>query len=103
MSPCNQFELPRRIFFDSYQNATNDAAPEQEQHRASVGQFECRLGGARSASLWVVAKIALRRRHFCEAATTTAQEGQGCIGVGNKCSTDRRRRPCVNSAPKACI
>jgi hypothetical protein len=51
MSPCDRFELRRLIFFDSYQNATNDGAPEQEQHRASVGEFECRLGGAHSVSL----------------------------------------------------
>jgi hypothetical protein len=36
-------DAARAFFFNSYQHATNDAALEQEQHRTSVGQFECRL------------------------------------------------------------
>jgi hypothetical protein len=102
MSPCNRFELPRRIFFDSYQNATNDAAPKQEQHRGSVGQFECRLGGARSVSFGR-SQDRPAPQAFLRSGDDHVTGGQGCVGVG---ATDARPTgggALRKFAPKVCI
>ena len=59
MSPCNRFELRRPIFFDSYQNATNDAA--------------------RRTQAWGRGYTALDHAPFrCDAKTTSAP---GCFEV----------------------
>ena len=51
----------------------------------------------------VVAKIALPCGHFCEAATTMAEEGQGCVGVGARDARPTGGGALRKFAPKVCI